>query len=465
MSTLHSLDKSRRTKTSKLFNVCVSAALGAVCAPAVAGFPAAIAPGLPADAVVSTSATDAGTLAASATAAVTANAAAVARNKAAAANWNIPEGYLDEADNIPAFWVTTIEEVNEFLKNNVREGKVEQIGLSAGGRPLYAVSYGTPRTGRGTTTFSGSLGLRGGEGRAYRGQDSEKTVYVGMAGIHGFEIEGIMGVVNLISVFETGKDLNGQSWPELVALRDAVDRIVLLPLMGPDGRARVPVRMEKYRGESTDSYIPHLYLNTGGNKDGSLIGWPAVKAYIPMDFSAVGFPGGYPNDAGVNVMHDDFFGKPQPETQALFDLMEREKPDLMLSMHTGVWFRNYFMTLHRPFTEAKLQPVFDDIYRRTMTRLTREGLRGSADVALEADPSEMRQSGYNLNTALNLHSGVLCITVESPCHGYNGENLAGEKANQTPEKLLQAQLIAHQEALRFLAKKGGRSTWFAESPK
>ena len=41
-----------------------------------------------------------------------------------------------------------------------------------------------------------------------------------------------------------------------------------------------------------------------------------------MDLSIPGFPGGYPNDAGVNIQHVIFLGKKQPETQALFDLAE-----------------------------------------------------------------------------------------------------------------------------------------------
>ena len=50
------------------------------------------------------------------------------------------------------------------------------------------------------------------------------------------------------------------------------------------------------------------------------------------------FPGGYPNDAGVNIQHDDFFGARQPETQAQFDLVARERPDLTMNMHTGASF-------------------------------------------------------------------------------------------------------------------------------
>ena len=64
--------------------------------------------------------------------------------------------------------------------------------------------------------------------------------------------------------------------------------------------------MELFR--DTDFTVAE-YLNTGGKPDGTITGWPQIKEFIPMDFSKPGFPGGYPNDAGVNIQHDDFFGK------------------------------------------------------------------------------------------------------------------------------------------------------------
>lgn len=377
---------------------------------------------------------------------------------------DVPAGYFDEAEAIPAFWLTTVDEVNTFLDNHVHKGTVQTIGTSAGGRPIRSVSYGTARSEEGaTTTFSGSLGTRSEEIGAYRGEDSDKTVFVGLGGVHGFELETIMGALNLISVLETGADLNGQEWPTLQVMQDKIDRIVIVPLVNPDGRARVPVRMERYRGTAPDSGTVHEYLNTGGHKDGSLIGWPDVKKYIPMDFSQFGFPGGYPNDAGVNLMHDDFLGSPQPETRALLELTGREKPDLILNMHTGVWKKNYFMHVHRPVTEPNLQPVFEAFYRQIKTRLTTDGLQGSSDVVLESDPDRVRAYGFNLNTALGMHSGTLCIVIESPSHGYGGSNLAGEDAEHTAEDLLKMQMIAYEEALDFLYQTGGRPQWVQKS--
>jgi len=369
----------------------------------------------------------------------------------------IPEGYLDEASDIPPFWISTTTEVSAFLKENVKKGHIKKIATSPGGRPVMSVFYGQQRQGKGTTTFSGASGIN--NIGPYRGPDNNKTVYLGLGGVHGFELEGIMGVVNLISVMETGKDLNGKEWPEIITVMNKIDRIILIPLLNPDGRARVPVRMEMHRGASKDSYIVHEYLNTGGKPDGTLIGWPDVKEFIPMDFSTVGFPGGYPNDAGVNLMHDDFFGILQPENQALFDLVAGEKPDLIINMHTGAPDNNYYIRMLRPFCEPSLRPVFDSLYRFVHTGLTLRNLQSTDDINIESDPSEVSQGAYNLDCALNLHCGALSVVVESPGHGFSGTNRAGEPVLQTPGMLLNAELTVHLKAMEFLSETGGRSKW------
>jgi zinc carboxypeptidase len=364
-------------------------------------------------------------------------------------SFEIPEDYLLEPENIPSFWITTVDDVAAFLDENVKKGKIEVIGTSAGGRPVRAVVYGQPRQGKGTTTFSGSLGFR--DVRAYRGPDHEKTVYMGMSSVHGGEFEGIVGTVNLISVLETGKDLRGKEWPEIIEVMAKIDRLILIPIVNPDGRARIPLRMEKYR--DTDHTVAE-YLNTGGKADGTITGWPQIKEFIPMDFSLPGFPGGYPNDAGVNIQHDDFLGKRQPETQALFDLTERERPDLISNMHTGA----VYMQMHRPFGEPALYPVFDSLYSYVHKGLAINGLQGTKDPKKAANSSRIRMGGYNLDGALNLHCGALSVVVESPSHGFSGK-YSGEIAFLTPDMLLSSQLICHQEAMRFLAETGGRSKW------
>lgn len=365
-------------------------------------------------------------------------------------SFQIPADYLREPENIPSFWLSTYDEVNKFLKKTVRKGKVEIIGASAGGRTINAVVYGQPRKGKGTTTFSGSLGY--GDVRAYRGPDHNKTVYLGMAAVHGGEFEGIVGMVNLISVIETGKDLRGKEWPGINDAMAKLDRIILIPIMNPDGRARIPLRMEAFRGP--DETVSE-FLNTGGKPDGSITGWPFIKEFIPMDFSRPGFPGGYPNDAGVNIQHDDFFGKRQPETQALFDLAERERPDLIMNMHTGA----VYMRMDRSFGETALAPAFDTLYMRVYTELALKGLMRTRDPKVEADLRNVNTGSYNLDGALNLHCGALSVVMETQSHAFSGRNYKGETVILTPEMLLDGQLICHMEAMRFLAETGGRSVW------
>ncbi len=364
---------------------------------------------------------------------------------------DIPADYLREAEQIPDFWISTPGEVNRFLDDHIHAGTGTTIGTTAGGRPIRAVVYGQRRQGKGTTTFSGSLGF--GNVRAYAGPDHEKRVYLGIAAVHGGEFEGIVGMVNLLCVLETGKDLRGKPWPEITAAAKSLDRIIVIPIVNADGRARVPLRMGLHRG--SDETIPE-YFNTGGWRDGKNIGWPDCKQFIPLDFSGTQFPGGYPNDNGVNIQHDDFFGQRQPETQALLDLVAAERPDLILNMHTGA----VFPLMHRPFAEPALTPVFDELFRRVQTRLTNKGLQATDDPLREADPSRVATpSPYNLDTALNLHCGVLSVVIESPSHAASTAKRDGKPFLFEPDDLLDAQLICHQEAMKFLLETGGRSRW------
>lgn len=380
------------------------------------------------------------------------------------AQWSfqLPEGYLDEPDTIPVFWKTTTSEIADFLKNDVKTGKVELLGKSAGGRPVWGVGYGTPRQGRGTTTWSGASSI--GDISKFRGPDSDKKVMMIIAGVHGFELEPIVGTMNLLAVFETGCDLAGNPRPELVRLRDSLDRVYIVPLANPDGRDRVPIRMEKFRGSDPDAYHVHEYLNTGGIKDGELIGWPACKEYIPMDFSKVEFPGSYPNDNGVNIMHDDFFGHMQPETRILCDLVIREKPDLILNLHTGVSRDNYFTEVNRPCVGAynpKLLASWEDLYKYVHTALTLKGLKKTRDLEVETKvPAIHVGSGdINLTSVLSYCCGGICTTVEDGSHGYTGVYDDGTPVDHGPAVILESQLTVYEASMRFLLHSNGSAGW------
>lgn len=367
--------------------------------------------------------------------------------------FQVPKDYLRERESIPNFWISTNEEVIEYLQNNIKKGKVKELGTSAGGRPIYGVFYGEPRKGDGTSTYSGALGYR--DIGAYRGPDHEKKVFLGMGGVHGFETESIMGVINLLSVIEKGKDLSGKVRPEIEEMIDRLDRVILIPIMNPDGRNRVPIRMTPYRGE--DHTIVE-YLNTGGNPDGTITGWPEVKRDIPFDFSSSVFPGGYPNDAGINIVHDDFFGNQQPETQILFDLAKKEKPDLILNMHTGA----VYPLMLRPLLDSSMNAVFDTLFWYVHKGFAEGGLQRTKNVEMEADAQKRRPRPmlFSMDAALNFHCGALSVVIESPSHGFsNGKDESGNPIIFTPEMLLDVQMISYRESIRFLIDTGGLSQW------
>jgi hypothetical protein len=258
-------------------------------------------------------------------------------------------------------------------------------------------------------------------------------------------------MVNLITILETGKDLRGKAWPEITEHAAKIDRIIIIPIVNPDGRARIPMRMAKHRG--TDGTISQ-YFNTGGYPDGTIIGYPQVKEFVPLDLSRSVYPGGYTNDAGVNLVHDDFMGQKQPETQALFDLAARERPDLIINMHTGAVYLN----LYRPVCEAVMSPVFDSLYVYVHRRLTTENLQATRDLE-RIRPERVGGFPFNLDAALNFHCGALSVCVESPGHSASAQLSSGAVVTHTPEMLLDAQLVCHQESMRFLADTGGRSKW------
>ncbi len=365
-------------------------------------------------------------------------------------NYKIPLAYLEPPKEIPDFWVSEIDEVTAFLYNTVKKGKIEIIGKSVSGRPIRAVTYGTPRGEKGTTTFSAAVGGIGlGDLSYYRGKDHDKTVYMSMASVHGGEFEGIVGMVNLISVIETGKDLRGREWPEVNEVVKKLDRIILIPITNPDARARIPARMLKYWG--TDNRALE-YINTGGNADGSITGWPEVKEHIPVDLSKPGFPGGYPNDNGVNLQHDDFFKNPQPETKMLYELTDRERPDLILNLHTGAIYPNLLPV----FCIPAVFPAYEGLYKKVHRRFIIENLAEEKDPGREIKVPANRSDEFNLDAALNMHCGALSVVFESPSHAFSNKM---KSVVLNPNQLLDGQLLLHIESMKFLSETGGFSKW------
>ena len=300
----------------------------------------------------------------------------------------------------PDFWKTTWEEVNAFL-DTLRRAQVWELGSSQGGHPLRALAYGEAEPLPRRTTYSSAM-ASGHPEDFYDRTKRQKPVLLIIGALHAAEIEGTVACLNFAQVMETGEDLRGRAWPGLRELAEQL-RVVLVPLPQPDGRRRSPVR--NLIGGSVDDLY---YYGQGRLKSGEILRWPECKRLQPIPLEEMEFLGGYYNDAGVNIQHDDFFGHPAPETRALVDLVQAEIPDGVMTLHScgsGPFFiaPENFLSPACQFHQVQIAALVAERHRR-------EGLRpgGGARTA--------PQGGFYFHTALHHTSGALPLLFEFP-HG------------------------------------------------
>lgn len=227
----------------------------------------------------------------------------------------------------PDFWLSDYDEFVKFFGSVVNLGRVEVIGSSAGGRRLISISYGEKEWVSSYANRSSAIASRCPESY-FNPKERKKNVVVIVSTIHGAEVEGMVTLVNLINILETGEDLRGKPWPKLQELAGNV-RLVLVPVANPDGRVRSKV--SNLIGSDIDDV---WYYGQGKFKNGDILRWPACKAEHPRIIEKMEFLGGYYNDNGYNIQHDNIYGKRQPETEALLNLALEEIPDVFLSLHS-----------------------------------------------------------------------------------------------------------------------------------
>ena len=126
---------------------------------------------------------------------------------------DIPREYLVEAQTIPDFWVSTVEGVNDFLDHKVSKGEVSAVwnhrrrAADAGGC-VWEPAAGTGHHHLFRVARIWRRARVPGAGLRQEGLH-------GHGSVHGGELEGIVGITNLIAVLETGRDLRGKEWPEI----------------------------------------------------------------------------------------------------------------------------------------------------------------------------------------------------------------------------------------------------------
>ena len=300
--------------------------------------------------------------------------------------------------NLPVYWKTRLDEVEETLKL-VKKGKVTKVADSAGGRPIYAVEYGKSNLKRGKTNCSSALGAHDINYYAdKRGEDYVPTVFLA-GSIHGGEFEGTMAILNLIKELETGTDYAGKTNPELIDMMSRV-HLVIIPVCNPDGRARIPFRSFVGR-----TFYDLRYYNQGTwKKDGTLCGWPGCKMIHPIK-EASEFLGAYFNDDGINMMHEDYFGKSSNETQAVFDVCRYDAPDFSVLLHGGT---NAQSGILEPSYISK--EAVADI--QALSAILKEKANEAGMRYAVYGPSTIG-SGFSLQSAMHHLCGTMCVTYES----------------------------------------------------
>ena len=301
----------------------------------------------------------------------------------------------------PDFWKVRPREIAEVCESAVKCSRKEIICRTPLGYPVWALFYGDfseapPQTnwsaGQGSTTY------RNYYGRAQGG----KQTFLFVAGVHGAEPECVAGAVNIVKLLESGRDFRGRENPQLLSLLKNY-RFIVVPCVNMDGRAISPDHLRKV------DWVTFRKASQGYWADGSLVGWRGSKSYFPLPLDKVGYPGGYPNAEGYNIMHDACPGDIRTEeARALLKLAARWRVDAVLNGHSYENAPSVIMpsAVDNPSTLKRAR----DIRYRCNQALRRAGLAVWDFVPPEKDaPSK---PGINLNTMLSLASGALALTLE-----------------------------------------------------
>ena len=222
------------------------------------------------------------------------------------------------------YWVNSPQAIEKAVQS-VKRGQTGVLAKSPGGRDVYLIEYGEKQDMKRQANYNSAAYYR--DLNVYADKSAVKPVVLIVGATHGGEIEGVTAILNLITEIETGKDLRGMSHPWVARLTEKY-RLLIVPCLNPDGRARVPYETVP------DDPAQTVYYKHGEWLDGTPADYRTGVRVHPI-LGAVSHMGGYYNDAGVNLYADNYFSPMSPENAALFDLVDKEAPDVTLLLHTG----------------------------------------------------------------------------------------------------------------------------------
>ena len=343
--------------------------------------------------------------------------------------------------DIPEFFKSKLSDIETEVKN-IKLGEFETITTSPGGLPVYAVYYGEKEDFNSHANYNSAVAAR--NPAFYAKKDSSTKPVVFFVGpVHGQEVEGIAGLVNLIHIAETGKDHRGKDWSSLKNKMDKC-RTIIIPCANPDGRKRCPY--DSFVGIPTKIMTKY---GQGTRKDGTSWGWPQAKSVHPMKGN-VGILGAYFNDDGINIMQDEYFSPMAKETAAIMEIARTEAPDITVSLHSHE---------NRPLA---LQPAYLAMFMKNRVHEIAKSLNQryeKAELAYwpsewfwtpKADDEEFPpKTTFNLISALHHISGTMAFTFECS-HGSVSKDSPDPIASY--DDILDIQLTLYDEMFDYILK-------------
>ena len=330
---------------------------------------------------------------------------------------------------LPDFWIGDIKGLTARFER-LERGSATVLAVSPGGRPIHLVTFGDREAASHRANFNSAIG--GQQASAYLDKAARtKPVILFVGPVHGHEVEGLTGLVNLIEIMETGQDLRGRPQPHIRELGDGC-RLLIVPAGNPDGTARFAPRA--LQGMAGDDI---RFWGQGTWWDDSFCDWPQCKRRHPMVGRDVQFLGCYFNDAGINPMHDEWFAPMGPEAPALLKLAREEGPDLAVSLHS----HGSKPALLRPaYVPAEVQEDIRTLAQKCYALCDERNLPHGNPFAVSPEGGK-NPASFNLTSALHHTSGARSFTFECP-HGVQGY------CQVTLEQILDIQLSLYEAMLQ-----------------
>jgi hypothetical protein len=335
---------------------------------------------------------------------------------------------------LPGFWKSRLTDVEGAVKQ-LKKGESRVLCQSPGKRSIYLVSYGEKQDKKSQANYNSACG--GTDPASYARKDGKQKPVVLLVGpVHGAEFEGIVGLVNLLHVAETGEDIRKRPWKAL-AENLARCRVLVIPCGNPDGRARCTY--DSWVGEELST---NETVTMGVKLDGESYKWPTVKQVHPMRPNSVRSLGAYFNDDGINLMHDEWFEPMAPETRAFLKLAREEAPDWIVSLHSHASNPSIEPTAYVPHS---IKATIKDFGSRLYKRYT------EAKLPSRSPGPEPKEDGVTFPPP----SFNLCSALHHACGGvaFVHETCVGVKTAPYPvlthEQILDMQMLLYDELFQY----------------